>query len=201
MSDMRTAFVNPALTLSVSTLPHLDASLLCLLPPRRSDGEQDLCTDIFSQSQGKHTGGIGDTAGNGFWVGLICLQVSPFWDCSVGCVVPGELYQVRLRTVNSISALVESYFPEADLSTCIRPSFPARRERADVGVKGKKYVWGETSRLIMHAGCLIAKLQAVDSLDLTSVLCVCYYFPNARTSFVFLNGFSASHWLTSLCCF
>ncbi|XP_067113809.1 LOW QUALITY PROTEIN: rho guanine nucleotide exchange factor TIAM1-like [Osmerus mordax] len=56
MSDMRTAFLNHALTLSVSTLPHLDASLLCLLPPRRSDGEQDLCTDIFSQSQGKHIG-------------------------------------------------------------------------------------------------------------------------------------------------
>lgn len=53
MEDMRAAFVNQALTLSVSTLPQLDSRLLCLLPPRRSDGEQELATDIFSQSQGK----------------------------------------------------------------------------------------------------------------------------------------------------
>ncbi|XP_074527920.1 rho guanine nucleotide exchange factor TIAM1-like [Halichoeres trimaculatus] len=51
MEDMRAAFVNQALTLSVSTLPQLDSRLLCLLPPRRSDGEQELTTDIFSQSQ------------------------------------------------------------------------------------------------------------------------------------------------------
>ncbi|KAM4620970.1 rho guanine nucleotide exchange factor TIAM1-like [Polymixia lowei] len=51
MDDMRAAFVNPALTLSVSTLPELDPRLLCSLPPRRSDGEQDPATDIFSQSQ------------------------------------------------------------------------------------------------------------------------------------------------------
>ncbi|XP_041657866.1 T-lymphoma invasion and metastasis-inducing protein 1 isoform X2 [Cheilinus undulatus] len=51
MEDMRAAFVNQALTLSVSTLPQLDSRLLCTLPPRRSDGEQDPTTDIFSQSQ------------------------------------------------------------------------------------------------------------------------------------------------------
>ncbi|XP_071395850.1 rho guanine nucleotide exchange factor TIAM1-like [Centroberyx affinis] len=51
MDDMRAAFVNQALTLSISTLPQLDPRLLCSLPPRRSDGEQDPATDIFSQSQ------------------------------------------------------------------------------------------------------------------------------------------------------
>ncbi|XP_034538996.1 T-lymphoma invasion and metastasis-inducing protein 1 isoform X1 [Notolabrus celidotus] len=51
MEDMRAAFVNQALTLSISTLPQLDSRLLCLSPPRRSDGDQDQTTDIFSQSQ------------------------------------------------------------------------------------------------------------------------------------------------------
>ncbi|KAM6984184.1 rho guanine nucleotide exchange factor TIAM1 isoform 1-T2 [Tautogolabrus adspersus] len=51
MEDMRAAFINQALTLSISTLPQLDSRLLCTLPHRRSDGEQDLATDIFSQSQ------------------------------------------------------------------------------------------------------------------------------------------------------
>ncbi|TMS13717.1 T-lymphoma invasion and metastasis-inducing protein 1, partial [Larimichthys crocea] len=51
MDDMRAAFVNQALTLSVSTLPQLDPLVLCALPPRRSEGEQDASTDIFSQSQ------------------------------------------------------------------------------------------------------------------------------------------------------
>ncbi|XP_030293281.1 T-lymphoma invasion and metastasis-inducing protein 1 isoform X2 [Sparus aurata] len=51
MDDMRAAFENQALTLSVSTLPQLDPRVLCSLPPRRSDGEQDPATDIFSQDQ------------------------------------------------------------------------------------------------------------------------------------------------------
>ncbi|XP_037604043.1 T-lymphoma invasion and metastasis-inducing protein 1 isoform X2 [Sebastes umbrosus] len=51
MDDMRAAFVNQALTLSISTLPQLDPRLLCSLPPRRSDGELGQATDIFSQSQ------------------------------------------------------------------------------------------------------------------------------------------------------
>ncbi len=53
MDDMRAAFVDQALTLSVSTLPQLDPRVLCSIPPRRSDGEQDLATDIFSQDQGE----------------------------------------------------------------------------------------------------------------------------------------------------
>uniref|UniRef100_A0A8D3BQ49 TIAM Rac1 associated GEF 1 n=1 Tax=Scophthalmus maximus TaxID=52904 RepID=A0A8D3BQ49_SCOMX len=53
MDDMRAAFVNQALTLCVSTRPRLDPRALCSAPPRRSDGEQDPATDIFSQSQGK----------------------------------------------------------------------------------------------------------------------------------------------------
>ncbi|XP_030648416.1 T-lymphoma invasion and metastasis-inducing protein 1 [Chanos chanos] len=51
MSDMQAAFSLPSLTLTVSTLPPVDPRLLCRLPPRRSDGAEDLCTDIFSQSQ------------------------------------------------------------------------------------------------------------------------------------------------------
>lgn len=53
MDDMRAAFVNQALTLSVSTLPQLDPRVLCSQPPRRSDAEHDPATDIFSQNQGK----------------------------------------------------------------------------------------------------------------------------------------------------
>ncbi|CAM4730036.1 unnamed protein product [Leuciscus chuanchicus] len=51
LADMQAAFSLPCLTLTVSTLPATDPHQLCLLPPRRSDGAQDLCTDIFSQSQ------------------------------------------------------------------------------------------------------------------------------------------------------
>uniref|UniRef100_A0A9J7ZBN3 TIAM Rac1 associated GEF 1 n=1 Tax=Cyprinus carpio carpio TaxID=630221 RepID=A0A9J7ZBN3_CYPCA len=52
LADMQAAFSLPSLTLTVSTLPAADPHQLCQMPPRRSDGAQDLCTDIFSQSQG-----------------------------------------------------------------------------------------------------------------------------------------------------
>uniref|UniRef100_A0A674P6J3 TIAM Rac1 associated GEF 1 n=1 Tax=Takifugu rubripes TaxID=31033 RepID=A0A674P6J3_TAKRU len=58
MEDMRAAFVNPALTLSISTLPELHPQSLCSAPPRRSDWEQDPSTDIFSQNQGKHSSSV-----------------------------------------------------------------------------------------------------------------------------------------------
>ncbi|XP_043106600.1 rho guanine nucleotide exchange factor TIAM1 isoform X2 [Puntigrus tetrazona] len=51
LADMQAAFSLPSLTLTVSTLPATDPHQLCQMPPRRSDGAQDLCTDIFSQSQ------------------------------------------------------------------------------------------------------------------------------------------------------
>ncbi|KAF6716261.1 T-lymphoma invasion and metastasis-inducing protein 1 [Oryzias melastigma] len=51
MDDMRAAFANHTLTLTVSTLPDLDPEVLCFHPPRRSDRDHDLSTDIFSQSQ------------------------------------------------------------------------------------------------------------------------------------------------------
>ncbi|KAI2659812.1 Rho guanine nucleotide exchange factor TIAM1 [Labeo rohita] len=51
LADMQAAFSLPSLTLTVSTLPATDPHQLCQMPPRRSDGVQDLCTDIFSQSQ------------------------------------------------------------------------------------------------------------------------------------------------------
>uniref|UniRef100_A0A8C7XMB9 TIAM Rac1 associated GEF 1a n=1 Tax=Oryzias sinensis TaxID=183150 RepID=A0A8C7XMB9_9TELE len=51
MDDMRAAFANHTLTLNVSTLPDLDPEVLCFHPPRRSDRDHDLSTDIFSQSQ------------------------------------------------------------------------------------------------------------------------------------------------------
>uniref|UniRef100_A0A8D0CEF7 TIAM Rac1 associated GEF 1 n=1 Tax=Scleropages formosus TaxID=113540 RepID=A0A8D0CEF7_SCLFO len=51
VSDMRTAFGQSSLSLTVSTLPAVERQQLCHQPPRRSDGEE-LLTDIFSQSQG-----------------------------------------------------------------------------------------------------------------------------------------------------
>ncbi|XP_075887764.1 rho guanine nucleotide exchange factor TIAM1-like isoform X2 [Nelusetta ayraudi] len=51
MDDMKAAFVNQALTLSISTVPELHPQVLCCHPPRRSDWEQEPATDIFSQSQ------------------------------------------------------------------------------------------------------------------------------------------------------
>uniref|UniRef100_A0A8C1I9Z7 TIAM Rac1 associated GEF 1a n=1 Tax=Cyprinus carpio TaxID=7962 RepID=A0A8C1I9Z7_CYPCA len=53
LADMQAAFSLPSLTLTVSTLSATDPHQLCQMPPRRSDGGQDVCTDIFSQSQGK----------------------------------------------------------------------------------------------------------------------------------------------------
>ncbi|XP_064158091.1 rho guanine nucleotide exchange factor TIAM1-like [Anguilla rostrata] len=50
-SDMKVAFSQSSLVLTVSTLPAMDRHQLCYLPPRRSNGEDELCTDIFSQSQ------------------------------------------------------------------------------------------------------------------------------------------------------
>ncbi|TRY83145.1 hypothetical protein DNTS_020657 [Danionella cerebrum] len=51
MADMQAAFSLPSLTLTVSSLPSTETRQLCPLPPRRSDGTQELSTDIFSQSQ------------------------------------------------------------------------------------------------------------------------------------------------------
>ncbi|KAJ3591359.1 hypothetical protein NHX12_009304, partial [Muraenolepis orangiensis] len=50
-SDMKAAFTQASLRLTVNTLPSTDRRLLCYLPPRRSDVDDDLHTDIFSQSQ------------------------------------------------------------------------------------------------------------------------------------------------------
>ncbi|XP_034404309.1 T-lymphoma invasion and metastasis-inducing protein 1 [Cyclopterus lumpus] len=50
-SDMKVAFSQASLALTVNTLPSVDRRQLCYLPPRRSDAEEDLYTDIFSQSQ------------------------------------------------------------------------------------------------------------------------------------------------------
>uniref|UniRef100_A0A3B3CXY2 TIAM Rac1 associated GEF 1b n=1 Tax=Oryzias melastigma TaxID=30732 RepID=A0A3B3CXY2_ORYME len=50
-SDMKAAFSQASLALTVNTLPSVDRRQLCYLPPRRSDASEDLYTDIFSQSQ------------------------------------------------------------------------------------------------------------------------------------------------------
>ncbi|XP_033832442.1 rho guanine nucleotide exchange factor TIAM1-like [Periophthalmus magnuspinnatus] len=49
--DMKAAFSQASLSLAVSTLPPVDRRQLCFLPPRRFGAEDDLYTDIFSQSQ------------------------------------------------------------------------------------------------------------------------------------------------------
>ncbi|XP_062242214.1 rho guanine nucleotide exchange factor TIAM1 isoform X1 [Platichthys flesus] len=50
-SDMKAAFSQASLALTVNTLPSVERRQLCYVPPRRSDEEEDLYTDIFSQSQ------------------------------------------------------------------------------------------------------------------------------------------------------
>lgn len=55
-SDMKAAFSQASLALTVNTLPSVERRQLCYLPPRRSDAEEDLYTDIFSQSQGEGGG-------------------------------------------------------------------------------------------------------------------------------------------------
>uniref|UniRef100_A0A3P9MAH6 TIAM Rac1 associated GEF 1b n=1 Tax=Oryzias latipes TaxID=8090 RepID=A0A3P9MAH6_ORYLA len=50
-SDMKAAFSQASLALTVNTLPSVERRQLCYLPPRRSDAAEDLYTDIFSQSQ------------------------------------------------------------------------------------------------------------------------------------------------------
>lgn len=50
-ADMKVAFAQVSLSLTVNTLPPVERRQLCFLPPRRSDAVDNLYTDIFSQSQ------------------------------------------------------------------------------------------------------------------------------------------------------
>ncbi|XP_041733832.2 rho guanine nucleotide exchange factor TIAM1 [Coregonus clupeaformis] len=50
-SDMKEAFSQASLSLTVNTLPSTDRRQICYLPPRRSDAQDDLYTDMFSMSQ------------------------------------------------------------------------------------------------------------------------------------------------------
>ncbi|XP_051963530.1 rho guanine nucleotide exchange factor TIAM1-like isoform X4 [Xyrauchen texanus] len=50
-ADMKVAFAQVSLSLTVNTMPPVDRRQLCFLPPRRSDVVDNLYTDIFSQSQ------------------------------------------------------------------------------------------------------------------------------------------------------
>ncbi|XP_076832113.1 LOW QUALITY PROTEIN: rho guanine nucleotide exchange factor TIAM1 [Brachyhypopomus gauderio] len=50
-SDMKAAFSQASLSLTVNTLPPVDRRQHCFLPPRRSDAVEHLHTDIFSQNQ------------------------------------------------------------------------------------------------------------------------------------------------------
>lgn len=52
-ADMKVAFSQASLALTVSALPPVERRQLCYLPPRRSDAAEELYTDIFSQSQGE----------------------------------------------------------------------------------------------------------------------------------------------------
>ncbi|XP_062392386.1 rho guanine nucleotide exchange factor TIAM1 [Sardina pilchardus] len=51
LSDMQAAFALPSLALRVSTLPAVEPGHLCHRPPRRTEHDDTLCTDIFSQNQ------------------------------------------------------------------------------------------------------------------------------------------------------
>uniref|UniRef100_A0A671PEU6 T-lymphoma invasion and metastasis-inducing protein 1-like n=1 Tax=Sinocyclocheilus anshuiensis TaxID=1608454 RepID=A0A671PEU6_9TELE len=50
-ADMKVAFAQVSLSLTVNTLPPVDRRQLYFLPPRRSDAVDNVYTDIFSQSQ------------------------------------------------------------------------------------------------------------------------------------------------------
>ncbi|XP_051719284.1 rho guanine nucleotide exchange factor TIAM1 isoform X1 [Ctenopharyngodon idella] len=68
-ADMKVAFAQVSLSLTVNTLPPVDRRQLCFLPPRRSDAVDNLYTDIFSQSQEEilddGVGLIVETSGDG----------------------------------------------------------------------------------------------------------------------------------------
>uniref|UniRef100_A0A7N8XA50 TIAM Rac1 associated GEF 1a n=1 Tax=Mastacembelus armatus TaxID=205130 RepID=A0A7N8XA50_9TELE len=86
MDDMRAAFVNQSLTLSISALPQLDPEVLCSLPPRRSDGEQDTCpmsSSSSSSSQLSHADKLRK--------------------------VIGELVETEKTYVNDLNCLIECY--------------------------------------------------------------------------------------------
>ncbi|XP_041128032.1 T-lymphoma invasion and metastasis-inducing protein 1-like isoform X1 [Polyodon spathula] len=62
VSDMKSAFSQPSLSLAISTVPVDKKKKYCSLPPLRSDGEEQLYSDIFSRSQENildDVGGIG----------------------------------------------------------------------------------------------------------------------------------------------
>ncbi|XP_066555933.1 rho guanine nucleotide exchange factor TIAM1 isoform X1 [Amia ocellicauda] len=50
-TDMKAAFSQPSLSLTFSTVPAVETQQACVRPPRRSDGDEEQHTDIFSQSQ------------------------------------------------------------------------------------------------------------------------------------------------------
>ncbi|XP_026134553.1 T-lymphoma invasion and metastasis-inducing protein 1-like [Carassius auratus] len=68
-ADMKVAFAQVSLSLTVNTLPPVDRRQLCFLPPRRSDAVDNIYTDIFSQSQEEilddGVGLIVETSGDG----------------------------------------------------------------------------------------------------------------------------------------
>ena len=51
--DMKGAFSQASLSLTVNTLPSTDRRQICYLPPRRSDAQEVLHTAIFSVNQGE----------------------------------------------------------------------------------------------------------------------------------------------------
>lgn len=69
-ADMKVAFAQVSLSLTVNTLPPVERRQLCFLPPRRSDAVDNLYTDIFSQSQGE-----GASAGTFHWA-FLCFDMN-----------------------------------------------------------------------------------------------------------------------------
>uniref|UniRef100_A0A8C9WFE6 TIAM Rac1 associated GEF 1 n=1 Tax=Scleropages formosus TaxID=113540 RepID=A0A8C9WFE6_SCLFO len=107
VSDMRTAFGQSSLSLTVSTLPAVERQQLCHQPPRRSDGEE-LLTDIFSQSQGTN----------------LVLLLTPLY---LFLFQSTEQAAAFCRSLHDMSSLESSSSPSLDVAPPLPPTATPRQ--------------------------------------------------------------------------
>lgn len=103
-ADMKVAFAQVSLSLTVNTLPPVDRRQLCFLPPRRSDAVDNLYTDIFSQSQGEGRSLLTHLI-HGFCVLIWALE----YLCYLACV---KMQHSLLYNINIIKVLLGSPWSE-----------------------------------------------------------------------------------------